>query len=89
MRLNKMSKLLVPALALLLMLMIPVTEQGPIALVLCYSGCNALWCACYLAAGATAGTVVAPAAPPLILGCNTGQSTCMAACAVVAAMTPL
>jgi hypothetical protein len=63
---------------------------GPAAYGLCQTGCSALVVACYTAAGATFGTVVAAAAaPPAILGCNAAFGACSAKCALVAlAPTP-
>lgn len=50
----------------------------------CQTGCNAVWTACYAAAGVVAGTVTAGAAAPVaILGCNSAQGICMTACAGV------
>ena len=67
--------------ALLLMAILPVTEQEPIAPCPCYARCNAIWVACYAAAGATAGTVLLSDASPLaLLACNAAQGTCLAAC---------
>ena len=52
-------------------------------------GCNTVAVACYAAAGAIFGTVVAaPAAPPALLGCNAALGTCSAACATVALFAP-
>jgi hypothetical protein len=54
-----------------------------------FPGCNTLVVACYAAAGATFGTVVAAAAAgPAILACNAGLGTCSAACASVALLAP-
>ncbi|ROV98495.1 hypothetical protein VPNG_08559 [Cytospora leucostoma] len=59
-------------------------SAGPIAYAICQAGCASIVTACYAAAGATFGTVAAPAAPAAILGCNSAFGTCQAACAVVA-----
>ncbi|ROV87140.1 hypothetical protein VSDG_09989 [Cytospora chrysosperma] len=65
------------------------TTAGPIAYGICQAGCAAVVTACYAAAGATFGTVAAPAAPAAIVACNSAFGTCQAACAVVAlAPTP-
>ncbi|CAL1710330.1 unnamed protein product [Somion occarium] len=62
---------------------------GLIAYGVCQTGCNALAVACYGAAGATFGTVVASAlAPAAILACNAGLGTCSSACATVALLAP-
>ncbi len=46
-------------------------------------------CACYAAAGATFGTVVASAATPAaIIGCNTAFGSCMAKCSVATLLPP-
>ena len=63
-------------------------DGGLLAYGICQTGCNALVVSCYAAAGFTFGTVTAGVGVPVaIIGCNTGLSTCMAACAVVA-LTP-
>lgn len=51
-------------------------------------GCNAVAVACYTAAGATFGTIAAPAAPAAIIGCNTALGSCSAACASVTLLAP-
>ncbi|KLO07918.1 hypothetical protein SCHPADRAFT_944882 [Schizopora paradoxa] len=62
---------------------------GLLAYGLCQTGCNVLAAACYAAAGATFGTIAAPAAPAAVVGCNGALGTCMAACSVaVIAPTP-
>jgi len=54
------------------------------------TGCNTVAVACYAAAGATFGTVVAAAAAPaVILGCNAALGTCSATCATVALFAPI
>lgn len=54
-----------------------------------YPGCNVVTVACYAAAGATFGTVVAAvAAPPAILACNAALGTCSSVCATVALFAP-
>ncbi|KIK36068.1 hypothetical protein CY34DRAFT_811597 [Suillus luteus UH-Slu-Lm8-n1] len=59
---------------------------GPLGYALCQTGCNGLAVACYAGAGFTFG-VALPAAPPVLLACNSALGGCMAACAVVA-LTP-
>jgi hypothetical protein len=54
----------------------------------CCAGCNAVVMACYAAAGATFGTIAAPAAPAAIVGCNAALGTCSATCATVALLAP-
>ena len=62
-------------------------QGGLIALGICYTGCNAVWAACYAAAGSVAGTVTAGAGiPVVIVGCNTAQGACMTACSVALAL---
>lgn len=56
---------------------------GPIAYGVCQTGCAGVVVACYAAAGFTFGTVLAAAAPPAIVGCNTAYGSCQAACAAV------
>jgi hypothetical protein len=69
-------------------LLIGQSAAGPIGYGICQAGCSGLVVACYTAAGATFGTVVAAAAaPPAILGCNAAFGACSAKCAVVA-LTP-
>jgi hypothetical protein len=59
-------------------------QAGPVAYGLCQIGCSAAVVACYSAAGFTFGTVLAAAAPPAILACNTAQAACYASCAALA-----
>ena len=45
---------------------------GPLAMGICYTGCNALWVACIAAAGGIAGVSTGGAGvAPAILACNT------------------
>jgi len=61
------------------------SAAGPAVYGVCQAGCSALVVACYGAAGATFGTVVAAAAaPPAILACNSAFGVCSAKCAAVA-----
>ncbi|KIK13918.1 hypothetical protein PISMIDRAFT_688285 [Pisolithus microcarpus 441] len=62
---------------------------GPIAYAVCQSGCNALVGTCYAAAGFTFGTVIAGAAPAMIVACNAGLGTCMTGCATTALLAPI
>ncbi|KAI0323098.1 hypothetical protein OF83DRAFT_1167113 [Amylostereum chailletii] len=67
----------------------PTVFAGPIAYGICQTGCNVVAVACYAAAGATFGTVVAAAAAPAaILGCNAALGTCSSMCAGVALLAP-
>ncbi|KAK0232361.1 hypothetical protein EDD85DRAFT_956211 [Armillaria nabsnona] len=67
----------------------PQAYAGPIAYGICQTGCNTMAVACYAAAGATFGTVVAAAAAPaVILACNASLGTCSTACATVALFAP-
>lgn len=51
---------------------------GPLLGAAVASGCAAVVCACYAAAGFTFGTVLAVAAPPAIIACNSAFGICMA-----------
>lgn len=62
---------------------LPTAIAGPVAYGVCQAGCSAVVVACYAAAGATFGTIAAPAAPAAIVGCNSAFGTCQAACAAV------
>ncbi|KAF2447884.1 hypothetical protein P171DRAFT_354022 [Karstenula rhodostoma CBS 690.94] len=64
-------------------LLVGTAAAGPIGYGICQTGCAAIVVACYSAAGFTFGTVLAAAAPPAILACNSAYGTCQAACAVV------
>ncbi|KAH8767254.1 hypothetical protein F5883DRAFT_419094 [Diaporthe sp. PMI_573] len=57
---------------------------GPVAYGICQAGCAAVVTACYAGAGFTFGTVLAEAAPPAIIACNSAFGTCQASCAIVA-----
>ena len=74
----------------LVLLMSQAAYGGPGAFIICQTGCNAGWVACYAAAGAVAGTVTAGVGvPAAIVACNVLQGACMAACAGLAlAPTP-
>ncbi|KAG2485775.1 hypothetical protein HYH03_015488 [Edaphochlamys debaryana] len=64
-------------------------DAGILSYGICQSGCNAVVVACYAAAGFTFGTVTAGAGIPAVLvGCNAGLGTCMAAC-VAAGLLPV
>ncbi|KAI0344500.1 hypothetical protein BDW22DRAFT_1427200 [Trametopsis cervina] len=67
---------------------LPAAHAGPIAYALCQTGCNAVAVACYAAAGATFGTIAAPAAPAAILGCNAALGSCSATCATIGLFAP-
>lgn len=72
-----------PVKVLTVFTMATAARAGPIGYGICQAGCSAVVTACYTAAGATFGTVAAPAAPAAIAGCNTAFGTCQAACAAV------
>lgn len=59
-------------------------QAGPLAYATCQVGCSAAVVTCYTAAGCIFGTVLAAAAPPAILACNTAQAACYASCAALA-----
>jgi hypothetical protein len=61
-----------------------VAHAGLLAYGACQVGCSVAVGACYTAAGFTFGTVLAAAAPPAILACNTAQGACYASCAALA-----
>lgn len=70
------------------LMIIGLTNAGPLAYGICQTGCNAVVVACYTAAGCTFGTVTAGAGiPAVIAGCNTSLGICMAAC-VAAGFAP-
>jgi hypothetical protein len=56
-------------------------QAGLIAYGLCQAGCSTLAVACYGAAGAVFGTVLAVTAPPAVASCNAAFGTCSASCA--------
>ncbi|KAK8182516.1 hypothetical protein BC567DRAFT_220126 [Phyllosticta citribraziliensis] len=56
---------------------------GPLGYGICQAGCSGVVVACYAAAGFTFGTVLAAAAPPAIINCNSAYGACQAACALV------
>ncbi|KAJ7604389.1 hypothetical protein FB45DRAFT_947191 [Roridomyces roridus] len=69
---------------------IPLVQGGLISYGLCQTGCNTVAVACYAAAGAVFGTVVAaPAAPAAVLACNAALGTCSATCATVVLLAPI
>ena len=72
---------------IILSILISTAQAGPIALGICYTGCNALWVTCVAGAGGVAGVSTGGlAVAPAILACNTGQGTCMTACTVALAL---
>ncbi|KAI9238970.1 MAG: hypothetical protein BYD32DRAFT_248401 [Podila humilis] len=72
----------------LFLMIIGLTNAGPLAYGICQTGCNAVVVACYTGAGATFGTVTAGAGiPAAIIGCNSALGVCMAAC-VAAGFAP-
>ena len=77
------------AFALFYGIMISEVESGLAAYGICQTGCNAVWVACCMAAGGTAGVAAPPAIAPAIAACNAAQGVCMVACiAAGAAPTP-
>ncbi|KAG0129985.1 hypothetical protein HOY82DRAFT_563331 [Tuber indicum] len=68
-----------------------VALAGPISYGICQSGCAAIVCVCYSAAGAVFGTVpaAAAAAMPAIVACNSAFGTCSATCAGVTLLAPI
>lgn len=70
-------------------LLVSQADGGPALYGICQAGCAAVAVACYAAAGATFGTVIAGAATPaVILGCNSAFGICSAKCAVVTLALP-
>uniref|UniRef100_A0A914GT38 Uncharacterized protein n=1 Tax=Globodera rostochiensis TaxID=31243 RepID=A0A914GT38_GLORO len=64
-----------------LLLIVQLSNGGPIAYGVCQAGCAALVVTCYTAAGAVFGTVTAGAATaPALLACNVAFGKCQAAC---------
>lgn len=71
-----------------LILLLGRASAGLLAYGICQTGCNAVAVACYVAAGATFGTVTAGAGTPaIIIGCNAALGVCMAGC-VAAGFSP-
>lgn len=62
----------------------PTVGAGPIVYGICQSDCAAVVVACYIAAGATFGTVATVAAPAVIVGYSTEFGACSTKCAAVA-----
>lgn len=55
--------------------------SGQVSQGICSSGCAAVVCACYSAAGVTFGTIIsAPGTPAAIIGCNEAFGNCMSIC---------
>ncbi|KAI3410909.1 hypothetical protein GPALN_002991 [Globodera pallida] len=66
---------------LILLLVVHLSNGGPMAYGICQAGCAALVVTCYTAAGAVFGTVTAGVATaPALLGCNVAFGKCQAAC---------
>jgi hypothetical protein len=55
-------------------------QAGPVAYGICQGGCATLAVACYAAAGAVFGTVLAAGAPPAVVSCNVAFGSCSASC---------
>ena len=67
---------------LVLVMLVPLREAGPVAYGLCQAACSAGVVSCYAAAGLTFGTVTAGAAmPAAAIACNAAFAKCSAACA--------
>ena len=75
---------------LVLLLLVYLTNAGPITGGACIYACNAGAVACYAALGYTFGTVTAGVGiPASILACNAAQGACMTGCAaLMVAPTP-
>jgi hypothetical protein len=63
-------------------------QAGPIAYGICQGGCATLAVACYSAAGAVFGTVLAAAAPSAVTSCNAAFGSCSASCAAAFLIGP-
>lgn len=75
--------------SIIVLTLLSVSLQGPIAAGICYSGCNAVWVACVAAAGGIAGVSTGGlGVPAAILACNAAQGVCMASC-VAALLSPI
>lgn len=82
---KQMKKIII---TIIILTLINVSFQGPIAAGICYTGCNTVWVACVAAAGGVAGVSTGGlGVPAAILACNAAQGVCMAAC-VTALLSP-
>ena len=64
-----------------LLLFSEIAMAGPIALGICYTGCNAVWVACVTAGGGIAGvTTGGSGVSAAIKACSAAQGVCMTAC---------
>eukprot|EP00347_Sterkiella_histriomuscorum_P010270 403376941 len=78
---------IISILLIALVLLIQTASCGPLAMGICYTGCNIVWVACVSAGGGVAGVSTGGAGViPAILGCNAAQGSCMAACTVALAL---
>lgn len=69
------------ALCVIITIMFIHVQAGPIAYGICQGGCSTLAVACYAAAGAVFGTVLAVTATPAVVSCNAAFGSCSASCA--------
>jgi len=76
------------ALFVIIAIMFVQVQAGPIAYGICQAGCATLAVACYSAAGAVFGTVLAAGASPAVASCNTAFGTCSSACATAFLIGP-
>lgn len=81
-------KLSVTTIVLILTLLATTTSAGPALYGICQAGCAAVVVACYGAAGATFGTIAAPAAPAAVVACNSAFGICSAKCALATLVLP-
>ena len=79
-----MQNLLVLFMMVILTFMV---QAGPLAMGICFTGCNALWVTCVAAGGGVAGVSTGGlGVPAAILACNVGQGFCMSSCAIALAL---
>lgn len=76
------------ALFALIATMLAHAQAGSIAYGICQSGCSTLAVACYSAAGAVFGTVLAATAPSAVMSCNAAFGSCSASCAAAFLIGP-
>ena len=69
---------------ILILQLLNFTYGGPLAMGLCYTGCNTVWVACVAGAGGVAGVSTGGiGVPAAILACNSAQGICMGLCSTL------
>ncbi|KAF0517298.1 hypothetical protein F8M41_016942 [Gigaspora margarita] len=66
---------------LLVLVILPFANAGPVTYTLCQSTCNSGWVSCYAAAGIIGAAIPALGAPSVVALCYIAHGTCMASCA--------